>query len=328
MLKMRLSPLVQVEDGLVRKLAPPGAAEFDPTSFSSAQKRGREVAVNSQFAWKGMFSRLVSNVRDSMDSDASGPGWADIDDTARVICACKDDILQLWNDPIIQELLESQGLRLKELPGFFLDSLDRIAAPKYMPTDDDILRARLKTLGVTEHRFTFKETAVNNRDWRVFDVGGHRSLRAAWAPFFDDVDAILFLAPISCFDQTLEEDPNINRIEDSILLWKSIIVHPLLKKTSIVLFLNKVDILKAKLAAGVQFGRYIVSYGNRPNDYESTSSYMRRKFAQILHEKSPEPRGFYCHFTSVTDTKSTRSILQDVQNEVILKNLQKSNLIS
>lgn len=56
------------------------------------------------------------------------------------------------------------------------------------------------------------------------------------------------------------------------LLWKSIVSNPLLAKTSLVLFLNKTDILKDKLAAGIRFGHFIVSYGNRPNDYESTST--------------------------------------------------------
>jgi hypothetical protein len=39
-----------------------------------------------------------------------------------------------------------------------------------------------------------------------------RAVVAAWAPFMDDVDAIIFLAPISCFDQVLAEDPNVNRL--------------------------------------------------------------------------------------------------------------------
>ena len=112
--------------------------------------------------------------------------------------------------------------------------------------------------------------------------------------------AILFLAPISCFDQVLEEDPNVNRLvrarfqssnviillffyfiahfatfvqqEDSILLWKSIVSNPLLARTNLVLFLNKIDILKSKLASGIQFGHYIVSYGARPNDYDNASA--------------------------------------------------------
>lgn len=61
-----------------------------------------------------------------------------------------------------------------------------------MATIDDILRARLKTLGVSEHRFKFKagnmayynvSTSSHHltgnmvaHDWKVFDVGGARSL--------------------------------------------------------------------------------------------------------------------------------------------------------
>ncbi len=31
--------------------------------------------------------------------------------------------------------------------GSFLDDLERVTALKYMPTDDDVLKARLKTVG-------------------------------------------------------------------------------------------------------------------------------------------------------------------------------------
>jgi hypothetical protein len=35
---------------------------------------------------------------------------------------------------------------------------------------------------------------------------------AAWVPFFDSINAIIFLAPISAFDQTLAEDKHANRL--------------------------------------------------------------------------------------------------------------------
>ena len=38
------------------------------------------------------------------------------------------------------------------------------------------------------------------------------ALSATWVPFFDDVNAIIFLAPISSFDQTLVEDRSANRL--------------------------------------------------------------------------------------------------------------------
>lgn len=38
----------------------------------------------------------------------------------------------------------------------YLDSLDRIGATDYQPTEQDILRTRVKTTGIVETHFTFK----------------------------------------------------------------------------------------------------------------------------------------------------------------------------
>lgn len=117
-----------------------------------------------------------------------------------------------------------------------------------MPSDDDVLKARLKTVGVSEYKFEMEVAAGRDSgtEWRIVDVGGSRSQRrgchfhmlhmhklipieATWAPFFDDgthtcitlrlfdltvylVDAIIFLAPISGFDQPLAEDKMVNRL--------------------------------------------------------------------------------------------------------------------
>lgn len=62
-----------------------------------------------------------------------------------------------------------------------------------------------------------------------------------------------------------------NRLEDSFMLWKSIVANRLLARVNIVLFLNKCDLLQRKLAAGARIGSYMISYGDRPNDYESVS---------------------------------------------------------
>jgi len=147
-------------------------------------------------------------------------------------------------------------------------------------------------------------------------------------PYFDDIDAIIFLAPISCFDQVLAEDESINRLEDSVLLWKSIVANPLLKKTNLVLFLNKCDILKEKLASGIRLADYILSYGDRPNDFDNASNYLRKKFANILKEYSPVKRPFYCHTTSVIDKESTFHILINVQDMLLRQNLKDVALIA
>jgi guanine nucleotide-binding protein subunit alpha len=141
-----------------------------------------------------------------------------------------------------------------------------------MPSDEDVLRARLKTVGVTEYRFTRETPNVIGSDWRIYDVGGSRTQRPAWAPYFQDVDAIIFLAPISCFDQVLVEDPTVNRLEDTVILWKQVCSNELLKNCNLILFMNKTDLMARKLQSDVKLSRYIPSYGNRANDFTTASA--------------------------------------------------------
>jgi guanine nucleotide-binding protein alpha-1 subunit len=86
-----------------------------------------------------------------------------------------------------------------------LDEISRITAKKYIPTDGenkldlrrqstpdlldaiaDILKARLKTIGVVEHTFLIPSGNNKGVKWKIYDVGGARNQRHAWAPYFDD----------------------------------------------------------------------------------------------------------------------------------------------
>ena len=106
-------------------------------------------------------------------------------------------------------------------------------------------------------------------EWQIYDVGGSRSSRASWAPFFDDMDAIIFLAPINVFDEKLLEDGRVNRLQDSYELWKQVASNKVLANTQIILFLNKHDLLVKKLKRGVKVRDYISSYGDRENTPEA-----------------------------------------------------------
>jgi guanine nucleotide-binding protein alpha-1 subunit len=100
--------------------------------------------------------------------------------------------------------------------------------------------------------------------------------------------------------------------EDSVLLWKALCSNKLLANVDLVLLLNKCDILEAKLNAGVSLARYIRSYGDRENNFESVSKCMCGHLlcvnflencvglSAIHREYSPSPRKFYAFCTSVT----------------------------
>jgi hypothetical protein len=73
----------------------------------------------------------------------------------------------------------------------------------------------------------------------------------------------------------------VNRLEDTLLLWKQLVSNRLLARVNIVLFLNQRDLLQRKLAGGVRLAQYMTSYRDRPNDFESVAAYFRNKFGAM-----------------------------------------------
>lgn len=83
----------------------------------------------------------------------------------------------------------------------FCSDLDRLWDPGYVPNDQDLLRSRLRTTGITETVFD-----LGHLSYRMFDVGGQRSERKKWIHCFENVNCLLFLVAISGYDQCLVED--------------------------------------------------------------------------------------------------------------------------
>ncbi|KAF8079167.1 guanine nucleotide binding protein, alpha subunit [Lyophyllum atratum] len=297
-------------------------------SVSNGNSRGKEVSVHASATWKKPFTFGGKSKSPKTPNSGEIEGWwEDPDDPVHALYACAPAMQELWRDPKVKQRLREKRIRLEESSGFYLDDISRITAKKYFPTDTDVLKARLKTTGVVEH--TFSVTSGNHQtEWRIYDVGGARNQRQAWAPYFQDVTAIIFLAPISAFDQVLTEDPRVNRLEDSLLLWRSVVSNKLLANVSIVLFLNKCDLLQAKLEAGVRLNQHMVNYGSRANDYVSVSNYFRTKFG-ALHQTSTPNKGRECyiHLTAVTDPRKTAMIISTVRDIIIKVNLRNMRLV-
>ena len=55
-------------------------------------------------------------------------------------------------------------------------------------------------MGIAQHSFNV-QVSGKSVQWHLFDVGGARGQRHTWIPYFDDANAIIFLAPVSAFDQ-------------------------------------------------------------------------------------------------------------------------------
>lgn len=85
--------------------------------------------------------------------------------------------------------------------GSYYNNIDRLFAKDYVPNDQDVLRSRLRTTGITETLFE-----LGQLKYHMFDVGGQRSERKKWVHCFEGVHCLMFVAALSGYDQCLVED--------------------------------------------------------------------------------------------------------------------------
>ncbi|KAH9949987.1 G-protein alpha subunit [Amylocystis lapponica] len=298
--------------------------------FSLGRSRERTGSSKGRFSFTGQRTAPSDNATSDGSSVESVSALAEkdklVEEAASVLNTYKDEVRELWEHPAVKKLRDARKLRLDEWAEYFLNNISRVSAATYTPTTEDILHARIQTMGVAEHIF---DVSLHGRTvtWHLYDVGGARGQRHTWVPYFDDATAIIFLAPISAFDQYLAEDPRTNRVDDSLQLFKQICNNALLKNTHLVLFLNKADVLKAKLDRGVKIRKYITSYGDRPNEFETVVGYFRAHFAQVHTRNNENKRILYTHLTSVVDTRATQSIITNVRDSIFRDYLKSAALV-
>nr|P53359.2 RecName: Full=Guanine nucleotide-binding protein G(o) subunit alpha [Manduca sexta]CAA88905.1 alpha subunit, Go, heterotrimeric guanyl nucleotide binding protein [Manduca sexta] len=221
---------------------------------------------------------------------------------------------RLWADAGVQECFgRSNEYQLNDSAKYFLDDLDRLGARDYQPTEEDILRTRVKTTGIVEVHFSFK-----NLNFKLFDVGrGQRSERKKWIHCFEDVTAIIFCVAMSEYDQVLHEDETTNRMQESLKLFDSICNNKWFTDTSIILFLNKKDLFEEKIRKSpltICFPEYTRAY----QEYGEAAAYIRSQFEAKNNSTTKE---IYCHMTA-TDTNNNQFVFDAVTDVIIANNLR------
>ena len=224
----------------------------------------------------------------------------------------------LWQDSGIQECYSrANEYQLNDSAGYYFNSIDRISQPDYMPTEQDILRTRVRTAGIVEIQFSFRRL-----NFRMFDVGGQRSERKKWIHCFEGVTVIIFCAALSAYDQVLAEDEETNRMHESMELFESICNSKWFCTTSIILFLNKMDLFEAKIQNSPLTICYPEYTGE--NNYNDAGHYIQEKFENL--NKKKDTKEVYPHFTCATDTTNIQFVFDAVTDVIVKKNLQECGL--
>ncbi|KAL9604006.1 MAG: hypothetical protein Q9219_000768 [cf. Caloplaca sp. 3 TL-2023] len=226
---------------------------------------------------------------------------------------CLPAMKTLWRDPSVQATIKrGNEYALHDNIQYYYSSIDRLFAKDYLPDDQDVLRSRLRTTGITETLFE-----LGQLKYHMFDVGGQRSERKKWVHCFEGVHCLMFVAALSGYDQCLVEDKTANQMQEALLLFESIMSLTWFKKSSIILFLNKIDLFKAKLAEK-PIKDYFPDYAGANDDYNAASQYFANKFRAL---NRTEDREIYVHFTNATDTNLLKITMQSVQDTIIQANL-------
>lgn len=227
---------------------------------------------------------------------------------------------KLTNLPSTKELMNgsnNSSLYLMDSASYFLENLYRISKQDYIPTDDDILRSRQKTSGIFDMVLNLDSDLKLN----IYDVGGQRSERKKWIHCFNNVTLVIFCVSLSEYDQFLLEDQTQNRFQESLVLFDNIINSRWFARTSVVLFLNKVDVFAEKLKK-VPLETYFPDYTGG-QDINKAAKYILWRFVQLNRANL----NIYPHVTQATDTSNINLVFEAIKGTILQNNLNDSGVL-
>ncbi|KAH9175722.1 G-protein alpha subunit [Lactarius sanguifluus] len=227
-------------------------------------------------------------------------------------------IQDLWADEIISALMTSHLTKfyLMDSATYFFEEANRIAASNYLPSMEDVLRARVKTTSITETRIPMGQLSIH-----IVDVGGQRSQRNKWIHYFESVTSIIFVTSLSEYDQVLLEETSQNRMAESLILFDSVINSRWFLRASIILFLNKIDVFRKKLPK-VPLDKYFPEYTGG-TDVNKGAKYILWRFMQANRARL----SVYPHITQATDTSNIRLVFAAVKETILQNSIKESSII-
>ena len=118
-LRMRLSPLISMEENLTKKLFPHPP---DP----------KEISVRGGTNWKSYLTRLARDKDRKPLRPGSSQGPVLQEEGTYILVTFKEDIIALWNDPVIHRVLKRRKCNIRDMPGLYVPSLIQIRDLTYI----------------------------------------------------------------------------------------------------------------------------------------------------------------------------------------------------
>jgi len=228
------------------------------------------------------------------------------DDLAR----CYKDIIALWQEKTVKDAFENRSELRIQIPStsdYYFENAERFAHENFLPTPEDMFRAKLKTTGIVEVQFD-----VNRIEFTLVDVGGQRSERRKWLHCFDDVTSVIFLAALDEYDMRLDEDLSTNRLDESLRLFSEVTASNFFQPSSWILFLNKSDLFEGKIKK-VPLHTFFPDYpSDKGSSFDEGCKYIQEKY----HANFKGSR-LYPYVTCAVDTNNCKKVFTAIKDTVI-----------
>ncbi|GAV03120.1 hypothetical protein RvY_13596 [Ramazzottius varieornatus] len=236
-------------------------------------------------------------------------------------------IKALWKNENIQIAFNNRNeLALSDSTGYFMRRLEVMRDPNYLPNNEDILRVRVRTTSIHEYAFEIEKAFFT-----VVDVGGQKTERRKWIHAFDSNNVwfttVFFVAALSDYDQMLVEDSTVNRMEESLNLFKLLLNYPCHQGylfSSFILFLNKKDILEEKITRS-HLVDYFPQYDGPPKDADAARNFIKEMY--LTSDTDKRKRSIFVHYTCATDTEGFKFVFNAVKYEILLKTFSNEPLL-
>jgi len=237
-----------------------------------------------------------------------------------------EKIKVLWEDPAIQRTWKAApGYQLQMVHlDYLMENLDRISKPDYVPTNEDMLRARQRTTGEQTTSFIIDKTG-----WDLIDVGGQKPERAKWESIIttkESVNAIIFFAALDEFNMTSSEDPNKTKMDISMQVFNELLSSDAVKTRphiTLLLFLNKIDLLTSKLHEEDDKEQFKKIFPNFQGSVESACDCVKLKFVAPFPDLQPH---IHAHYICALDTHLMEEVFKAVRQTIFDNRLSSSGV--
>mmetsp|Transcript_17952 Transcript_17952/g.19990 ORF Transcript_17952/g.19990 Transcript_17952/m.19990 type:complete len:356 (-) Transcript_17952:175-1242(-) len=244
-----------------------------------------------------------------------------------------DAAKEILEDEAFKNLCLTPGI-YPEIPtlNHYIAQFETVLDTNYVPTDEDIVKCKQRTVGISRSRFK-RDKLV----WEVIDAGGQPVERKKWDRILEEeIRAVIYVVAVNEFDVpdkwlgSAEDEQKKMRVETALETWKKVITDNGDHLDNVILFINKIDILKEKLSkteGRKAFKAQFSDFEGDMKDKEQTEAieYLKQKFLSCVDDEKVR-EDITVHPTVAVNAENIKIITDTVFDRLFANRMRNSGV--